>query len=415
MVRGDSAKTETAEAHANAGGFFDEEDDEKIALTGDELDNILNTANFTEEAGSDASEGASEDFGSINLDEGSLDLSGDLGESLSENPDIIGESSDLGIGGGEELSFDEGIDELDGASKIQDSAASPLEDMSTEPISDDFEIALDLNQDGLPDFGESSDTSSIEDTSIEDTAIESSLGDGLDEFREGVAPMTKITEDTSYLDEDPLASAADSSVDDSSFASIDDSSVDNISIDMDMEEHTPETAKTDSDDFTFETEDTMEIPVTEDPLLDDSLQISSEAAGSEEAFPEIENSDETSLPSDFVVEGDGVVPESESLDMSDIPDMPDMPDMPDISGTEDFNLPASENLSAPAVSDDFGASAGAEDTGDGIPNSLKQELKTVLSYMDQLLESLPEDKIEEFAKSEYFDTYKKLFEELGLV
>jgi hypothetical protein len=38
-----------------------------------------------------------------------------------------------------------------------------------------------------------------------------------------------------------------------------------------------------------------------------------------------------------------------------------------------------------------------------------------LSYMDQLLESLPEDKIEEFAKSQYFDSYKKLFKELGLV
>jgi hypothetical protein len=35
--------------------------------------------------------------------------------------------------------------------------------------------------------------------------------------------------------------------------------------------------------------------------------------------------------------------------------------------------------------------------------------------MDQLLESLPDDKIEEFARSEYFDTYKKLFKELGLV
>jgi hypothetical protein len=34
--------------------------------------------------------------------------------------------------------------------------------------------------------------------------------------------------------------------------------------------------------------------------------------------------------------------------------------------------------------------------------------------MDQLLESLPEEKIEEFAQSEYFDTYKKLFKELGL-
>jgi hypothetical protein len=34
--------------------------------------------------------------------------------------------------------------------------------------------------------------------------------------------------------------------------------------------------------------------------------------------------------------------------------------------------------------------------------------------MDQLLESLPDDKIGEFAESEYFDTYKKLFHDLGL-
>ena len=50
-----------------------------------------------------------------------------------------------------------------------------------------------------------------------------------------------------------------------------------------------------------------------------------------------------------------------------------------------------------------------------IPSELKSELRNILSYMDQLLESLPEDKIEEFAKSEYFDSYKKLFKELGLV
>ena len=34
--------------------------------------------------------------------------------------------------------------------------------------------------------------------------------------------------------------------------------------------------------------------------------------------------------------------------------------------------------------------------------------------MDQLLENLPEEKIMEFAKSEQFVTYKKLFAELGL-
>lgn len=49
-----------------------------------------------------------------------------------------------------------------------------------------------------------------------------------------------------------------------------------------------------------------------------------------------------------------------------------------------------------------------------IPSDMKQEIKSVLSYMDQLLESLPEDKITEFAQSEQFETYKKLFTELGL-
>ena len=50
-----------------------------------------------------------------------------------------------------------------------------------------------------------------------------------------------------------------------------------------------------------------------------------------------------------------------------------------------------------------------------IPTDLRSELRNILSYMDQLLESLPEEKIEEFAKSQYFDSYKKLFKELGLV
>ncbi|MDR2393094.1 MAG: hypothetical protein LBD93_02905 [Treponema sp.] len=48
------------------------------------------------------------------------------------------------------------------------------------------------------------------------------------------------------------------------------------------------------------------------------------------------------------------------------------------------------------------------------PFDLKQELKNVLIFMDQLLESLPEDKIGEFAESAYFDTYQKLCNELGI-
>ena len=45
---------------------------------------------------------------------------------------------------------------------------------------------------------------------------------------------------------------------------------------------------------------------------------------------------------------------------------------------------------------------------------LKNDIKSVLLYMDQLLENLPEEKIMEFAKSEQFGTYKRLFNELGL-
>ncbi|MDR1956057.1 MAG: hypothetical protein LBQ30_04310, partial [Treponema sp.] len=46
------------------------------------------------------------------------------------------------------------------------------------------------------------------------------------------------------------------------------------------------------------------------------------------------------------------------------------------------------------------------------PFNLKQEVKNVLLFMDQILESLPEDKIGEFAESNHFITYKNLFTEL---
>jgi pilus assembly protein FimV len=49
-----------------------------------------------------------------------------------------------------------------------------------------------------------------------------------------------------------------------------------------------------------------------------------------------------------------------------------------------------------------------------IPENLKGELRSVLNYMDKLLDSLPEEKIQEFAASDHFKVYKRLFEELGL-
>jgi hypothetical protein len=70
-----------------------------------------------------------------------------------------------------------------------------------------------------------------------------------------------------------------------------------------------------------------------------------------------------------------------------------------------------ERAEAPQPS---GGSTSTASEAAALPENLKQEIRSVLSYMDQLLESLPEEKIEEFARSEHFEVYKRLFEELGL-
>jgi hypothetical protein len=345
LVRSDAGKTESADA--KGGGFFDEEDDEKIALTGDELDNILNTANFTEESGS--------------------------GEAVNDDLSLDGDSSDSTDTGFDEVD----LSELDGAVKVEDELKN---------LNDDLDVSLDLSSD-FPDFDEESPE--------------------LDSLREeGALPITPAPEDTSYLEEDLLAEdisageqgeqidLSEAVIDEPDLSShitenpVSEPAIDNISIDMEMEEQSVSEASGGSEDFVFETEETMEIPVSEDPLIDDST-------------PPVEDSgfgfnEEPWVPPEE--------PEPAAAESSAAPETVD--DFSDISFDipgEDTPLPASVPAGTEAESDD------------GIPSNLKQELKTVLSYMDQLLESLPEDKIEEFAKSEYFDTYKKLFEELGLV
>lgn len=49
-----------------------------------------------------------------------------------------------------------------------------------------------------------------------------------------------------------------------------------------------------------------------------------------------------------------------------------------------------------------------------LPEELYDDLKRLLVYLDRLLESLPEAKIDEFAGSEYFDLYRKIFDHFDL-
>lgn len=55
-------RRERPAGNAGEDGFFEGGDDDKIALTGDELNNILHTADFTEETGTDAGENPDDNF-----------------------------------------------------------------------------------------------------------------------------------------------------------------------------------------------------------------------------------------------------------------------------------------------------------------------------------------------------------------
>ncbi len=67
---------------------------------------------------------------------------------------------------------------------------------------------------------------------------------------------------------------------------------------------------------------------------------------------------------------------------------------------------------ASAPSSDSGAAAAG---GPAALNTVStDELRTIIGYMDELLEELPQRKVEEFAHSQYFELYERLFDDLGL-
>ena len=158
-------------------------------------------------------------------------------------------------------------------------------------------------------------------------------------------------------------------------------------------------------------EDTLEIvedtfpPVEEDSFVaeDDSIVAEDDSLATVE--------DDFATTSDFIVpEETNVVSEEEPLIEENI-----LQEEPE----SDDNLFDSGNVK-PVLTDSninyltSDDSLPAEMTDAEENSELKKDIKSVLLYMDQLLENLPEDKIIEFAKSEEFTTYKKLFNELGL-
>ncbi|UTD04707.1 hypothetical protein E4N80_04030 [Treponema denticola] len=284
----DSILSDVAESDKT--GFFNDDDgDETIALTGDELNNILITADFTE-----------------------------------ENTE-------------KDYAIPETLDEIDGTFLDDDNVE---EDTKDKP-----EVFVDealLN--------------SVEPKHIND-----------------------LTDDISYLDEDVNLSIEDEPDEKIEEIEIEDFLSDDIPEEPALEDHDLEDSPADNDGIL----DDFDMNITELELPDgQSIPLGDEYSGFEAITENIEEvHDETSDFEDAVFS-----PEELDQAAKDIPRL-------------ELDESAAEEQKVKTET---------------LPIHLKDEIKSVLTYMDQLLESLPEEKIEEFAKSEYFDTYKRLFDELGI-
>jgi hypothetical protein len=315
--------SETLAPNDNSGFFSDDDTDETIALTGDELNNILITADFTEEK-SEAEE--------ISIDAAIAPVAEDPVENLVADTPIIEPAAS------ESISFEDTIEEeipetlpdsifeipqLDVAAPIEVSHVTTIEDdVSYLEGSEAVEPELDNVAIEEPDL----ETIDFDDEKLEEP-----------ELTEFNIDLSDISADLSAGQEVPVpASEEPISFEEPSLSAID----------------------TESLNIDFAESLTAEAPIIEETAFEKSV---AEEFLSEEPVLEAAVGESAEEPSDQ-----------------------------DISGGAE---------AAPVAA---------------LPVDLKNEIKSVLSYMDQLLESLPEEKIEEFARSDQFEVYKKLFEELGI-
>jgi hypothetical protein len=437
---GSKAVDEQTESH----GFFDDSgEDDKIALTGDELNNILTTADFTAETGQDATEEAlPSEFPEVSgLPDGS-EFSGT--PEFSESPEFSGTPGFPG-------------EETPGDSPQAEGGAPGLDKLD-EVLDESFpEIELPAGEESAQAGPEEpkEDELSLVDLFDEHITEGFSIPGSFDE-QELSASLEEPGDDP--LSESPEITLEDISIAGDSEALLDDSGMD-LSLDNPLEEADLANFDGDTLDLTGAVidEPNLGAEIQENPILEpDAADIAIQNGDPAESMeqepeaveePSLEPFEEPEAAAPFIIdeiEGEAeismakesaaaipAVRESrsrgEGLDQI-IPEGFLVADQDD-EGEANFGGAGldtlEEGISLDEIPEDIlpennetpppRGGIREEPEVPGLPGNFKKELKQVLSYMDQLLESLPEEKIEEFAKSEYFDTYKKLFKDLGIV
>ncbi|TVR90444.1 MAG: hypothetical protein EA428_08455 [Spirochaetaceae bacterium] len=369
-------------------GFFEEDEDETIALTGDELDNILNTADFVETAGEptpveDSLQESSE--ASLELDE--IDLE-DMGLESDLDVAFEQETAEIAADSDEELLQDD-IISLDG----------------DEDEDEDDEITIDISDSDAPEAADMAELDQDESDEIE-------ISDDLD--------LSDLESELDELETEEVSLPEDPQIIDASEAPIEEISIDEEFDTVEEQPHSDETPAgfPGDEDTTVD----VELPPTDTSEIDTlaQLDIDSELADIEDLK---DSPDDTVADTSEIDDISIAFPDEDEFEIDDELDLDE-----DTLELEDDELGEIE-ISAEELEDDelgetattahsltntMAAAQEAAENDTELSEDLREEIRAVLRYMDQLLESLPEDKIQEFASSEHFEVYKKLFEELGL-
>ncbi len=471
------------EEQKDSGGFFGSDDsDDTIALSGDELDNIMNTADFTGEGTAQPESGEAEavpeqgQAGAVPEE--------DTSETGAEEPASDQETEPENP---QEIPAAEELPETDSAEEPETETAPeyPEDELNEVPtVENILKESGNLNEamfgsvdsvEGLEpgDTAEDgqNDIYSFGDTDIEEPELEEPAIDGLetevqdenipdeisipktddilvesstDDFMNTLAENSgmEAPADAEFSDaeepEEPEEFPEAGQNDDTAAETEETDSSDNIQDGSLTEEELPaaeqetENGQAD-DDFSFSDVDSFQEPEAADsdgtepegeiPSVDD-IAPAEETAAESISVPETDveteekpADEETDVEEPFIQDFDAETSVSEDITLDD--DHAEHDNFTDTRDEDAENTISESNLDYLA-GDPGLADVPAEDekaqtlNGTDLNSDLKRDIKSVLLYMDQLLENLPEEKIVEFAKSDEFATYKKLFQELGL-
>lgn len=449
-------------------GFFSGDDqDETIALSGNELDNIMNTADFTEvhEESAETEEVPVESSAYSETEE-TADTDSKEENPFEETPEITMEefspleeklSSDLEVSDEEVSSFEDETAEASDTPEAESfdtdfTDSTPFGDLAegaddSEHSETDSGLSIDMNNESL----EEPDLSSLETDGLESEItipkvddisesteegsssilVESSGDDFMDSVSDSEQPEAPVFEETEtasnelseeaaplFDESESLDSLLGSETEPEQPAENTENEIPSVTDFAELSEESPaepvlEDTDSPAEEFAEESpaEEAAEIPESEEVQPTAETEIAGTVEADTDTFEELSLEDssidsflapEAEISDSLSEENVNYLNEGENFAESDAESMEETAAE---SETSKEAIPEKNEESVPAA---------ATETDKPVSAELKNDIRSVLLYMDQLLENLPEDKIVEFAKSEQFTTYKRLFSELGL-